>query len=180
MELINSFPANIIISSVSAHALTLPELPDGQTTGSALVATFSEGQTFVASGWVNGEDLNAGTSNPSNTMWWKGGGFYVWSGSTQQQPDPASTPLTAPPSDIARLTNLMNAETAASANPITVVANGVSGIWNSVTGGISKTFTSAMGGDITDIIILVVVVFVIYTILSTGTLNLVHFKKKAE
>lgn len=180
-NLVSTYPTTIAISATAAHGFSLPELPDQQVGGSVLAQTFTQGQTFTAIGYVKVTGAGVMGGNP---YWWvdSNASLYVSASVTLQQPDTSVAALTAPPSSWNALIAEADGEAAAAANPIAVVTNGVSGIWNGFTGVIQSAATAVTGGavgsTIVDVIALVIVAFLIYAILKTGALNTVHFDKK--
>lgn len=146
-----------------------------------VVDRYNPGATAVAVGWVNGDAIDN-----VNTQWWlMQDGSYCWTGFTDSRPGPLLAKSQDPPAtNLDQAIAAANAEAAAAGNPIAVVSNGVKGIWNGFTGAVSSAVNSvtsgAVGNTITDLLWLIVVVFLIYAILKTGSLNLVHFKKKEE
>ena len=186
MEYVSIFPATITISSPSAHVFSLPDLPTGQAGSSTLVQTMSKGQTFVAQGWVKEPPIPGvnyfGQEAALLNYWVTDSGYYIMCGTTEQQPDPNSTPMPALAQPSAQTIAEANAAvTDAVNNQIQVpssIGAAVSGAWNSITGAVSGLVSGAFGGDVVDIIWLIIIVFAIYAVLSTGALNLVHFKKR--
>ena len=171
--IISSFPATVTISAAAAHGMSLPEYPDSQNGGSALVQTLYKGNTVTVSGWVavqqtavqlNWLDLSSVVPAGYQT-WWVANGFYVPTSATEEQPDPTVGQLTPPNGSW----NALIENAAAQGSAGAIIPNAVNSAGNALSG---------LGLDIKELAVLLVVAFVIYAILSTGALNLVHFKRQ--
>lgn len=176
-ELITSYPATVTISAESVHAMSLPEYPDSQNGGSALVQTLHKGNTVTVSGWVAVQQdavqlnwLDLSSVVPAGyQIWWVANGFYVQTSATAEQPDPSVGQLTPPNGNW----NALIANAAAQGSLGAVIPNAISSAGSTISsaGTNIQNFFKTLFSDATSVVILVVVILIIYMFVKSGVMK---------